>query len=166
MTLNIMLGGVPIVTHAGAQQQTEEPLGAGSVVLRLSGGAGVKQQHWQRMSGTITGQGLMPPGLDGLDYSQPLELRSTQVSSIVGAGLEFSLTSVPRPELAPWAFALVDNQWGRTPCAYANGVVTVEAVPGATLYQACWLPIYSVFATRPPKTQSTAHGWSINWEET
>ncbi|WP_213662856.1 hypothetical protein [Stutzerimonas stutzeri] len=165
MSLHIMLGGVPIVPHAGAPEQSEEAIG-GSTVLRMSDGAAVKMQHWQRTGGTISGTGLMPPGLDGLDYSQPLELRSMQVSNIVGAGPAFTLTSTPRPDHAPWAHALVDGRWLRTACSYNAGVVTVTPVAGATDYQVSWLPVYSVFANRPPKSQGASHSWSITWEET
>lgn len=165
MSLHIMLGGVPIVPHAGAPEQSEESIG-GSTVLRMSDGAAVKMQHYEKTAGTISGSGLMPPGLDGLDYSQPLELRSMQVSNIVGPGPTFTLTSTPRPDHAPWAHALVGGRWLRTACSYDAGVVTVTPVAGATHYQVSWLPVYSVFANRPPKSQGTSHSWSITWEET
>ncbi len=164
MSLTIMLGGVPIVAHAGAPEQTEEAIG-GSTVLRMSDGAAVKMQHWQKTGGTITGAGLMPPGLDGLDFSQPLELRTMQVSNIVGPGPTFTLTSTPRPDQAPWAHAFLDGRWVRTPCATHDGVVTVTQVTGATHYQVSWLPVYSVFASKPSKAQSSSHTWSIPWEE-
>ncbi|MGK1439225.1 hypothetical protein ACRE81_26510, partial [Klebsiella pneumoniae] len=76
----IMLGGVPIVLHAGAPVLSEEPVG-GETSMRMSDGALVSMTHWERVSGTISGNGWMPPGLHGLDYSQPLELRSTKVQS-------------------------------------------------------------------------------------
>lgn len=164
MSVTIMLGGVPIVAHAGAPEQSEEAIG-GSTVLRMSDGAAVKMQHWQKTGGTITGAGLMPPGLDGLDFSQPLELRTTQVSNIVGPGPTFTLTSTPRPDQAPWAHAFLDGRWVRTPCTTLDGVVTVTQVTGATHYQVSWLPVYSVFASKPSKAQSSSHTWSIPWEE-
>lgn len=162
----LMLGGVPIVLHAGAPELTEQPIG-GSTVLRMDEGRAVKMQHWERQAGSISGQGWMPPGLDGLDYSQQLELRSTQQSNIVGAGLVYELTSTPRPDVAPWAQALVGKAWRGTACSYDpdTNTVTIEPVEGATLYQASWLPVYRVFATRPAKTQNAGHGWNIPWEE-
>ncbi|WP_312115317.1 hypothetical protein [Stutzerimonas nitrititolerans] len=160
----IMLGGVPIVPHAGAPEVSVGPIG-GSTVLRMSDGAGVKMQHWQKSAGSISGSGWMPPGLAGLNYSQPLELRSTKVINHVGAGPEFALQHTPRPDMAPWAQALVGGRWVRVPCIYADGVVTIPPVPGATLYQACYMPVFSVFAEAPAETQGTAHGWSLNWEE-
>lgn len=161
----ITLGGVPIVLHAGAPTESLEAIG-GSLVLRMSDGAGIKQQHWERMSGSISGEGWMPPGLSGLDYSGPLELRSTQVQNMVGAGLVFELTSTPRTDVAPWGHALVGDQWVRTECAFAAGVATLTAVAGASLYQACWMPTFSVFCSRPAQGQGAgAHSWSISWEE-
>lgn len=161
----IMLGGVPIVLHAGAPEESIGPIG-GSTVLRMSDGAGVKMQHWQRSAGSISGSGWMPPGLSGLDYSQPLELRSTKVINHVGAGPEFTPLHTPRQDMPPWAQALIGDQWVRVPSSYADGVLTVPPVLGATLYQACYMPVFSVFADAPSETQGAAHGWSINWEET
>lgn len=167
MSVPLMLGGVPIVLHAGAPDLTEQPIGGWSQD-RMSDGALVKQTHWEKASGTISAQGWMPPGLDGLDYSGPLELRTTQVSNIQGAGLVFTLTSTPRPDQAPWAFALIGEHWVPAAVVTVEGVATVTAMPGATLYQVWWMPVYSVFASKPPKTQSSGagtQGWSISWEE-
>ena len=160
----ITLGGVEIVLHAGAPVEAIEPIG-GEVLLRLSQGAAVKMQHWSKRAGTISGQGWMPPGLDGLDYSQPLLLLSTQQENIVGAGRTFTLTSTPRADVEPWAQALVGDVWLPVACAHEYGEVTVEEVAGATLYQVSWLPQFSVFARRPTKARSADHEWTISWEE-
>lgn len=164
MAVPLMLGGVEIVLHAGAPELSEEAIG-GETLIRMSDGTGVPMTHWQKMAGSINGQGWMPPGLDGLDYSQPLELRSTQVNNMQGPGLVYTLTSTPRPDQAPWAFALVGNQWRSTQCNTVDGVATVTAVAGATLYQVWWMPVYSVKAQRPPKQQSASHSWSFTWEQ-
>lgn len=163
----IMLGGVAIVLHAGAPVESEESIG-GDSVQRMSDGTGVIQTYWSKMAGSISGQGWMPPGLDGLDFSQPLELRTTQVNSMQGAGLVFALPSAPRPDQAPWAHALIGDQWKSTPCSTVDGVVTVTAVTGAEAYRVSWMPVYIVKARRPPKTQdssSASHSWSIAWEQ-
>lgn len=163
----IMLGGVEIVLHAGAPVETLEPIG-GSTVQRMSDGGGIKQQHWERMAGTISGAGWMPPGLDGLDYSGPLELRSTKVQSVSGAALVHTLSSTPRPDVEPWGMALVGSDWVSTACAVEDGEATLTAVAGATLYRTCWLPVISVFANRPSESQNSGvaeHSWSLTWEE-
>lgn len=163
----IILGGIPLVLHAGVPDLSEEPIG-GETLLRMSDGTGVPMTHWQKMAGSISGQGWMPPGLDGLDFSQPLELRSTQVNSMQGAGLVYTLPSTPRPDVSPWAFALIGDDWRPTTCSTVAGVATVTAVAGAEAYQVWWMPVYSVKAQRPPKQQSSGsatHSWSIPWEE-
>lgn len=43
-----------------------------------------------------------------------------------------------------------------------------QQVIGATRYMVQWMPIYNVFASKPPKTQSSGQssfGWTITWEE-
>lgn len=168
MTTPIMLGGIPLELHSGAPVLSEEPIG-GEASARLSDGALVSMTHWERMSGTISGSGWMPPGLHGLDYSQPMELRSTKVHSVAGPGLVHTLRGTPRSDVAPWAQALVGGQWIDTPCALAGSTATMTAVTGATLYRVCWMPIYSVKAKRPSETQDSgtaSHSWSITWEET
>lgn len=164
MAILITLGGVPLVWHAGAPELEDDVLDA-STLLRMSDGRGVNMHRYQKATGSIAGQGLMPPGLDGLDFTRPLELRTTQVSNVVGEGRIYTPKSTPRPDVPPWAFALLDGQWIKTPCTFSAGVITIAERPGAELYQACWMPVYSVFAKRPPKSQSTVHSWSIPWEE-
>jgi hypothetical protein len=155
------------VLHAGAPDLSEQPIG-GSSADRMSDGALVKQTHWEKASGSISATGWMPPGLDGLDYTGPLELRSTQVSNMQQTELVFTLTSTPRPDQAPWAFALLGNEWVAAEVVTDECVATVTAVAGATAYQVWWLPVYSVSASRPAKTQSNSvatQAWTINWEE-
>lgn len=164
----IMLGGIEIPLHAGAPVETLEPLPGGSNLLRMSDGSAVKQTNWQKMQGTISGQGWMPAGLDGLDYSLPLELRLTKVQAMAGTGLVFTLIGTPRPDVPAWGLALVGRDWVRTPCSVVGGVATLTAVAGATQYRACWMPVFSVFCERPTENQDAsgnAHSWQTTWQE-
>lgn len=166
----LSLGGVPFVLHSGAPELSSDEL-RGSAITRMSGGLGVQMTHWSgKLTGTIAGQGWMPPGLDGLDYSQPLELLSTQQQSVTGSSNAVALKTEPRPDHAPWALALVNGEWVSTPCAYAAGVATATPVAGATLYSIAWFPRLMVFATPVQQSVSTGnlqtpHGWSLTWEE-
>ncbi len=164
----IMLDGVELLLHAGAPVETLEPLDAGSSLLRMSDGAAVNQTHYEKMTGTISGQGWMPPGWSGLDFSLPLELRLTKVEAISGAGLVFTLTSTPRPDFAPWGLALVGRDWVPTACSVVDGVATLTAVAGATAYRVCWMPVFSVFCKRPSENQDSSgnvHSWQTTWQE-
>lgn len=166
----LTLGGVPLVLHSGAPELSVESL-AGTARARMSEGALVQMTHWSgKAAGTVSGQGWMPPGLDGLDYTQPLELLSTQQQSITGSALSVVLSSTPRSDCPPWALALVGEHWVDTPCVLDGDVVTAEPVAGATLYSISWFPAFTVFAAAPNKTVSSGngaapHGWSIAWEE-
>jgi hypothetical protein len=165
MSVPLMLGGIPIVLHAGAPELSEQPIGGWSRD-RMSDGALIKQTHWEKAGGTISASGWIPPGLDGLDYTGTLELRSTQVSNMQSAGLVFTLPTTPRTDQSPWGLALVGDQWVSADVSTVYGVATVTAVAGATLYQVLWLPVYTVSADRPTKTQSSGiQSWSISWEQ-
>lgn len=169
MSVPLKLGGVEIPPHAGVPVITDGDLGAGSGDVRLSGGTLVSLTRWRKRAGTISGQGLMPPGIGGLDYSQPLELRSTKVRTVGGPGLVYVLPWTPRPDVAPWALALVRGQWVRTPCSTVDGVSTVTPVDGAEQYQVWSMPVYSVKAQPPDETQdhvARTHGWALSWVET
>ena len=162
----LMLGGVA-VHHllAGGAAETQEAIG-GSTIARLSGGAAVKMTHWQKMAGTISGEGFWPPGLDGLDYSQPLELRSTKVRTHQAASTVITLQGTPRPDQAPWGYAIVGRDLVPTPVSMAGNVATLTAVPGATAYQVCWTPKYTVVTNGPSEGQDgDQRTWSLAWEE-
>ncbi|WP_287030057.1 hypothetical protein [Pseudomonas sp. UBA6310] len=160
----ITLGGIPLSVYSGAPDQSGEPL-EGATLVRMSEGAGVKMSHWGKAAGSISGQGLLPLGLDALDYGSSLELRLTMPKSIASESPIVTLTTACRPDRSPWAYALVDGDWKRTPCALAGDVATATEVPGAERYLVQWMPMYQVFASEPPTSMNTAHGWTINWEE-
>ncbi|MCY1296736.1 hypothetical protein D9M70_461430 [compost metagenome] len=160
----ITLGGIPIPPQAGAPDQSSSSL-RGEGVVRLSDGAGVKMSHWSKASGSISGTGWVPVGLDGLDYSQPLELLLTKPRSIVRPDISFTLDAACRPDREPWALALVDGRWRSTGCERTDLAVSVEAVPGAARYMVQWMPMYTVLASEPDSSMGSSHGWSIEWEE-
>ena len=166
----VMLGGVEIVMHAGVPEQSDAPVVAETIV-RMGQGGGVKLTHFRKAGGSISGRGWMPPGLDGLDYSQPLELRLTKQQSINQATPSgIVLTSTPRDDYAPWAQALVGREWVPTAVDISGLLATVTPVVGATQYSVQWMPRFWVFASKPVQQMSAAdstapHGWSLAWEE-
>lgn len=161
----LTLGGIPIPPEAGAPDQSRDPI-QGATVLRMSDGAAVKMTHWSgKASGEISGSGWIPLGLEGLDYSQPLELQLTQPRSIAQSGRNFVLPAACRPDREPWGSALVAGRWRPVPCTRAGLNVTLGAASDATLYMVQWMPLYSVFADPPQETMSGVHGWTLNWQE-
>lgn len=163
----VMLGGIPLVAHDGPPSQQYKVGAEGRARVRLSQGALVNMRHWSKTAITVSGSGWMGPGLDGLNFDQPLELRCTQPRSIRGAGTSFTLTSTPRPDVAPWALALVDTEWVITPASVADQVATVTPVDGATLYQVQWMPMFSVYVDREEAMDASAatFDWTLTAEE-
>lgn len=168
---DVIFGGLPIVLHAGPPAQSDAPV-LGEAVVRLGLGTATKMTHFFKAGGTISGSGWMPPGLDGLDYSQPLELRLTMQKSMTGPGLVYELTSTPRDDVPPWAMALVGGEWEHAESTFSASVVTVDAVARATMYTVQWMPVYQVFASAPPNSMdpsmdpsTAAFGWQIDWQE-
>ncbi|WP_325435610.1 hypothetical protein [Pseudomonas nitroreducens] len=165
--LALMIGGVPIVLHAGATAEQHSSLG-GPEIVRLSNGVGVPMTHWSRRAISVNASGWMPPGLAGLDYSRPLELRSTKPECIVSAGRQFLMTSAPRPDFAPWGQALVGKEWVDSPITVDGFGVEVGVVVGATLYRIGWYPVFNVSGRRPQEegnSSDNTHSWRFDCEE-
>lgn len=160
----ITLGGIPIGLESGPSEQSVERMG-GSVLVRMSDGTAVKMTHWGKAAGSISGSGLLPAGLDGLDYSAPLELLLTKPRSLVQNTTSFELDADCRPDREPWAQALVDNRWRPTPCVRTMLDVEVTPVAGASRYMVMWMPRYMVFASEPSTGMAAAHSWSLTWEQ-
>lgn len=175
----VTLGGIPIMLHAGAPAQSYETDSAGESEVRLSGGALVTMTAFRKEVINISGAGWMGPGFDGLDFREAQELRCTQPKRQSGRtpdDLVFTLRGVPRPDVAPWAWALVDNEWIATPCTLelietpvepdqpaipVQRVVTVSPVAGAALYSVQYMPTYWVKCTPPPEAlDATSNSWT------
>ena len=161
----ITLGGIPIDIRNGEVSEADDPLTA-AVVVRMGEGGGVKLTHWKKAAGSIAGAGgWIPAALDGLDYSQPLELLLTSPETMAQLDTEFVLHCDFRPDKEPWAYAEVDGSPVRTPCTAVGRNVTVTPVVGAARYIVQWMPRYWVFAEKPPRERSRSYAWSIPWEE-
>ena len=165
MSVSLMLGGIAIQPHAGAPEISEYPIG-GESSLRLSGGALVSMRHWEKMAGSISATGLVPPALAGLDFSQPLELRSIKAHNLQSTSTSFVLPFAPRPDKAPWAFAVMpDRRFVPVSCTVTGRSGTVTALAGAAYYQLWFMPVYTVKCSRPSESQGSVHGWQLDWEE-
>jgi hypothetical protein len=165
-----MLGGVPIRLHAGLPVQRYAPLGDGPI-LRRSKGAGVKFSHWtERWAISVSGSGWMGPGLAGLNYRQPLELRCTQQMEVRTTALSTTIPGTVRPDKAPWCLAYTGRDWVPTPVAYNAGtkVATITPLAGALEYQVCWMPVFTVLMGRPERgldPGANSHDWAFTAEE-
>lgn len=168
----VMLGGVPIKAAAGAagsgvpnQSYSREQ---GRTLLNLSRGRIYNMAHWSREVITLSAAGGLPHGLDGLDFDQVMELRCTHPKSVTGrlaTDRAFSLTSTPRPDVAPWGWALRDGAWWLVPATVSGSTVTVQEVTGAELYRAAWMPMFNVICSPPEESMDTSYGWQLTATE-
>ncbi|WP_205342226.1 hypothetical protein [Denitrificimonas caeni] len=161
---HVTLGGLPIILHAGAvgQSYSQEP---GWTDVRLSKGSLVRMAHWSKEAITMSGVGWMGLGFDALDYTQPLELRCTQPKTITGSGLTYTLNSLPRPDVAPWAHALVGLHWIKAQVSMSDNTATVAAVSSASAYRVSWMPVFNVLTT-PPEEALDSSSASFTWQLT
>lgn len=171
------LGGIPVSPQAGLEfVQRYEP--EDSVALtRLAGGGLLQDVAWRKLATTIEGSGRYPPGLDGLDYDQPLVMRCAQPRELTAAGNVFALPAARRSDagFGPVGYALVtaagddpilDPRWQDTAVDLVGDTATLAVVAGASLYQVWYWPELTVFAQRPQidtQAQPAGVGSPIRW---
>ncbi|EQM69992.1 hypothetical protein QYE80_27220 [Pseudomonas tohonis] len=163
----VMLGGIPIRLHSGAVQQEYTPLG-GVTRVRRSSGALVIMRHWDKTAIVLRGMGWMGPGLSGLDFNQPLELRCTAPLSVTVTGLSGAIVGHYRDDDEPWALAFTGHDWVPTDVFMTGNSFVLVEVPGALQYQVLWRPVFEVSCERPGLALDPANAtfdWTITAEE-
>lgn len=165
----MVLGGVPITPHSGPVRMRYEPFG-GSAELRMADGTGIKQTHWRKTRILASGSGHLEPALEHLDYSGPLELWCVKSQSFSGTGLQYQLPPADkrRPDVAPWAWALVGERLQDVAIALDGDLASLTPLPGASRYQVFWLPRFSVFTDGLVTDWDEAQGrydWSLEARE-
>lgn len=172
MTIRTLeIGGLqlPIGASHGIEQNIE-PFG-GSSLLRMMAGNGVKQTHWKRLRVRISGNGVIPPGLQALDYSQPMTIKCAGVRSIVSASNIITLPAARRSDTGYEPYGLAQLPRGDmvgTICNVVGNVATLAAVTGAIGYAACYWPQLTVFADEPTERVDVRRGarsWDLIAEE-
>lgn len=162
---DLTIDGLRLPLHAGAQiQQQYEDFG-GFSVLRLGAGASVHQETWRRTRTTLSAVGLIPPGLDGRDWSQQFVLGCVGPSSQQAGGNVFTLPAARRADAAPFGFA-VDATGFLRPVAVvvAGNTATLGVLPGAVSYEVLWYPLLTVRAPSGVRSYYDAKGAVASWE--
>lgn len=171
------LGTVIVPIHSAYElSQTYEPLG-GFATIRMLNGAALKQQNWEKIGTTITGNGVIPPGLEGLDYSLSHLMKCAAPRAVTSTATVIVIPAERRTdgEFAPTGWAYTDPEgknrglWEETPIiSTVVDTVTLTPVVGALNYQVRYFPEFEVFAEKPnqnidvhPKTQ----GWTLTAEQ-
>lgn len=163
------LGGVQVPLAAGLDlQQSYEPIG-GWTLLRMMNGAAIKQQHWQKLRTSVSGEGWIPEGLQALDYSAAMTLKCVAPRALASASNVIVLPAARRADAAPFGFVVMaDGSLRDTPGSLAVDTFTLTVVSGAVRYVAHYYPQLSVMA-EPPRTRYALAGgiagWSLDAEE-
>ena len=165
----LKIGGVEISLQTFPASQSYRLI-EGATTHRMMDGTGYKQQHWQKLATTISGDGWAPAPLAGVDWSASVEILCIQPRAIHSATVNATLPAARRSDLSVnvWAYALVGNELVSTPVSVATDAATATAVAGATGYVFNYYPklsCYSSGATEDLDATRAAYGWSIEAEE-
>lgn len=168
--MSLILAGVAIPLHASLQlRQVYEPIG-GSSVLRMQSGKGLKQTHWRKLRTTLQGQGWIPPGLAGIDYSQPMIMSCIAPRAVTRGSTVIDIPADRRGDTGyePAGWAQVGDAWVSTPLVMNGDQATLTAVSGADLYMVMYYPQITVLTDGPQEDDTidtAAYSWSLAAEE-
>jgi len=167
---NVILGGVQIALSSAFDLSQSYSVLGGDQLLRMLDGSGVKQQQWNKIATTITGNGALPVGLDEIDFSLALVLSCGAPRGVTSTSTTIVLPPGRRsdPGFEETGFALVGNDWVSTSIGIVIDTVTLVNPGGATAFRVEYFPEITVFA-RPPDIGDAVRGreftWTINAEE-
>lgn len=170
MTSFFELGGFPIHIKAGLEFSQSYETISGTAIHRMQSGRAVKQTHFKKLKTVISGKGWVPTGLDNLDYSIPLWLKSAVPLSISSNLQQLLLPYIARNDVgySPKGFALVDGELIESKLVIDGRLVTLEYVDDTLSYQVHYYPELLVYA-EPPQVHgnvtSSEFSWSITCEE-
>lgn len=148
--------------------QTYDNLG-GSQILRMMNGAAVKQNHWAKLSTTISCSGVIPPALYEIDFRDQYLMRcgAKRSSSSVNPTVQIPLERRSDAGYEVKGYALVVDSEGRhtwvaSPTTDGGTDAFITPVPGTTLYRAYYWPEFFVFSDAPSETNNV-HQADFSW---
>lgn len=165
----LIIGGVSLPSEAWYTAQEYGVLEAGRTVHRMLNGAAVVQTHFRKLTTRISGEGWAPPALDGVDWTQAVEISCIAPRMQNSATTAATLPAARRTDVAPLARAIVGGQLVDTPLASLVGnVAAATAVAGATAYQFLYWPKLDFVSAGPVVALDAERGsytWSLDAEE-
>lgn len=162
---DLMIDGLRLpLPIAGEIEQSYEFFG-GYTMLRLGAGAAVHQEAWRRIRTTLSASGIAPPGLDGIDWSQPHTLGCVAARSIQSASNVITIPAARRTDAPPYGWAITAAGL-LIPAAIAvvGNIATLGAVGGAIGYHVAWYPLLTVRVPAGLSVRFDAHGALASWE--
>lgn len=166
---SLIVGGIEIPIRAShVLSQSYTPVQA-TTRLRMANGALKQQTSWSNKSTTeISADGVIPAGLQLLDYSQSIIIKCVAERAVSSASNVITVPSARRSDYGIEGRAMVGNNLVKTPVSLVGNVATLTAVTDATLYQAIYWPELACFCDPPSESRgvrSMNYGWSLTGEE-
>lgn len=157
----------------------------GSSVTRMMSGRGVKQSNWSKLSTTISGSGMLPPGLSTLDYTGVLVLKCGAPRAVTSLTTSVALPAYRKDSYGnatsvvdfrlddiyfPKAQAFLNGAWVPTSISLTGNVATCGTVAGASKYRVDYFPEMEVIVPEEPTDSFTLTGtqsfsWSLKAEQ-
>lgn len=155
--------------EALSYSQAYETIG-GRAQFRTLDGTGVTQQNWAKLKTTVSGNGGVPIGLAGLDYSDTLIL-SCGVPRAVGS--ESNVVVIPSAKredtgYEPRALKRVGGFLIPTLMSLTGNTATIDVDAEADLYTVLYYPKIEVIMVNPSESFDMGEystGWSFTAEE-
>ena len=166
---NLVIGGIEIPIRASEViTQSFEPIQSVSR-LRMSDGALTQQTSWSgKLLTKISADGILPSGLQLLDYSQPIVIKSIAESAVLSASNIIDVPSARRGDYSVEGRALVDGKWVSTPVNVVGDTATLTVVASATQYQAIYWAELSCYCDPPTENRNarnSTYSWDFEGEE-
>lgn len=166
------LGDVEVPVHGSFDLRTRFAPNVKETVYTMGDGSTDSQALFgslKKLQAVITGSGPIPPGLDGLDYSQPMLFKSASERTLTLPAVS------PAPVLPtqrrldtgyePWARAYVDGSMVQTPVVVTDDVATITPVADAEYYQLLYFPQFMAKVIGGgPITEDDARESETLWE--
>lgn len=166
---SLKIAGVEFSVQTFPAVQTYDQI-EGATLHRFRDGAALKQQHWRKISTTLSGSGWMSPALAGVDWSQPVEIHCISPRTINSATASAVLPAARRSDFtgAVFCHAVVAGALISTPVVVSTNTATATAVAGATAYQFSYYPKLSFYSSGPQEEldiESATYAWQLTGEE-
>lgn len=130
----------------------------------MQSGRAIKQTHFSKLRTSLSGQGWVPAGLDGLDYSSPLLLKCAAPRCISSQNHQIAIPAVRRNDrgFEPKGYALIEGELIETAVLFQANIANLRIVPEADIYQVHYYPELMVFA-EPSQVQGNMAGAEFSW---
>lgn len=166
---SLFIAGVEIALQSFPFTQSYTPIG-GSTVHRMLNGAGAKQTHWTKLTTTISGDGIAPPGLAAVNWSVPVEILCIAPRSMFSSTNVLVLPTARRTDFADAvkACAIVGGKLQPTTISVVGNTATAVAVAGASGYQFIYFPRLNFYSDGVQESDDVANAdfsWTLTAEE-